>query len=204
MILSILRYFRGLPVHHRWTIFITILLPVIWPLVIAYIARDLVLQAVLHVAVFLVWSVIAVVALASTLKKDRSEAEQLVAQQGEALSDRISGLRGEHEDSRADLWQQVADLEEALRSTLKGRVGGRSSTSAGVSPGQGRCWESKGVCHFDCRRGEQAGASTTEASTRDALVLESGLRKSGSQLSLAPLPLQLGSLAGAPPGGPLS
>ena len=123
MILSILRYFRGLPVHHRWTIFITILLPVIWPLVIAYIARDLVLQAVLHVAVFLVWSVIAVVALASTLKKDRSEAEQLVAQQGEALSDRISGLRGEHEDSRADLWQQVADLEEALRSTLKEELG---------------------------------------------------------------------------------
>ena len=74
-------------------------------------------------------------------------------------------------------------LGGGLEVDAQGRVWGRSSTSAGVSPGQGRCWESKGVCHFDCRRGEQAGASTTVASTRDALVLESGLRKSGSQLS---------------------
>ena len=119
MILSILRRFRSLPVHHRITIFITILLPVIWPLFIAYIARDLVLQVVLHVAVFLVWSVIAVVALASTLKKDRSEAEQLVAQQVEALSGRIGKLEEEHGDLRVELRQEVDNLEEAVRSTFE-------------------------------------------------------------------------------------
>ena len=119
VILSILRRFRSLPVHHRITVFITILLPVIWPPVIAYIARDLVLQVVLHVAVFLVWSVIAVVALASTLRKDRSDAEQLVAQHAKALSGRIGKLEEEQGDLRVDLRQEVDNLEEAVRSTFE-------------------------------------------------------------------------------------
>ena len=118
MILRIKRCFRSLPVHHRITIFITMLLPAFWPPVLAYIARDPVLHVVLHGAVFLVWSVIAVVVLASTLKKDRSEAEQLVSQPVEALSGRIGKLEEEHGDLRVDLRQQVDDLEEVVRSTL--------------------------------------------------------------------------------------
>ena len=124
MIRGILRRFRSLPVHHRITIFITILLPVIWlPVIwtplIAYITCDPVLQVVLHVVVFLLWSVIAVVAFASTLKKDKSEVEQLVAQQVEALSGRIGKLEEDHGDLRVDLRQEVDNLEEAVRSTFE-------------------------------------------------------------------------------------
>ena len=113
MILSFLRRFRSLPAHHRITIFITILLPVLWPPIVAYVAQDLVLQVVLHVAVFLVWTVIALVAVTSTLSKDRSEAEQLVAQPVGALTGRIRKLEEEHEDLRVGLRQEVDNLEEA-------------------------------------------------------------------------------------------
>ena len=116
MILSVLRRFRSLPVHHRIPIFVTILLPVIWPPIIAYLARDLVLQVVLHLTVFLIWSVIAVVAVSSALKKDRSDADELVAQHVEALSGRIGKLEEEHGELREDLWQEVDNLEEAVRS----------------------------------------------------------------------------------------
>ena len=116
MILSILRRFRSLPVHHRIPIFVTILLPVIWPLIIAYLARDLFLQLALHVAVFLVWSVIAVVAVSSALKKDRSEAEELLDQHVAEILGRIGKLEEEHGELRADLRQDVDSLEEAVRS----------------------------------------------------------------------------------------
>ena len=118
MILSALRLFRSLSRYHYRTIVITILLPVIWPAMIAYFGPDLVLQVILYVAAFLVWSVFAVLAMASMLRRDRSEAEQLVAQQKEALSGQICRLREEHDDLKLDLRQQVNDLEEIVRSTL--------------------------------------------------------------------------------------
>ena len=116
MILNILRRFRSLPVHHRIPIFVTILLPAIWPLIIAYLACDPVLQVVLHVAVFLVWSVIAVVAVSSALKKDRTEAEDLLEEHVAALSGRIGKLEEEHGELREDLRREVDSLEEAVRS----------------------------------------------------------------------------------------
>ena len=119
MILSVIRRFRSLSVHHRITIFITILLPVLWPPIVAYVAQDLVRQVFLHVAVFLVWAVTALVAVASTLRKDRSEAEQLVAQPVEELTGRIRKLEEEHEDSRVGLRQEVDNLEETVRSTFE-------------------------------------------------------------------------------------
>ena len=91
---------------------------------IAYFGPDrFVLQVILYVTAFLVWSVFAVLAVASMLRRDRSESEQLVAQQTEALSVQVRGLREELEDSRADLRQQVDDLEEVVRSTLE-KLGG--------------------------------------------------------------------------------
>ena len=110
------------------TISITLLLPVIltpviWTPPIAYITLDPVLQVVLYVVAFLVWSVIAVVVFASTLEKDKSEAEQLVAQKVEALKGRIGKLEEEHLDLRVDLRQEVDNvvdnLEEAVRSAFE-------------------------------------------------------------------------------------
>ena len=124
MILSALRLFRSLSRYHYRTILLTVLLPVIGAPMIAYFGPDcLVLQVILYVAAFLVWSVLAVLAVASMLGRDRSEAEQLVAQQNEALSGQIGKLREEHEDLRLDLRQQVNDLEEVVRSTLSEGLG---------------------------------------------------------------------------------
>ena len=67
-------------------------------------------------AVFLVWSVIAVVAVSSALKKDRSEAEELLDQHVAEILGRIGKLEEEHGELRADLRQDVDSLEEAVRS----------------------------------------------------------------------------------------
>ena len=124
MILTALRLFRSLSGYHHRTILLTILLPVIWPPLIAYFGPDsIVLQVILYVAALLLWSVFAVLAVASMLRRDRSEAEQLVVQQIEALSGQIRRLREEHEDLRVDLRQQVDDLEEVVRSTLSENLG---------------------------------------------------------------------------------
>ena len=120
MIRSALRLFRGLSGYHYRTIIITMLLPAIVPAVIAYFAPDtLVLRVIFYVAAFLVWSVLAVLAVASMLKRDISGAEQLVDHKLEAPSSQISRLREEREDLGADLRQQVKDLEETVRTTLK-------------------------------------------------------------------------------------
>ena len=120
MIRRALRLFRGLSGYHYRTIILTMLLPAIVPAVIAYFAPDtLVLQVIFYVAAFLVWSVLAVLAVASMLKRDIYGAEQLVDDKLEALSSQISRLREEHEDLGADLRQQVKDLEETVRTTLK-------------------------------------------------------------------------------------
>ena len=124
MILSVLRIFRSLSGYHYRMIVLTILMPAIGPPAVAYFSPDLlILRVILYVAAFLVWSVFAVLAVASMLKRDRSGAEQLVSQKVEALTGQISRLSEEHEDLRVDLRQQVEDLEEAVRSTLKEQLG---------------------------------------------------------------------------------
>ena len=124
MIRGALRRFRSLSFYHYRTIIFTMLLPAIWPTMIANFGPDpLALQVILYVAAFLVWSVFAVLAVASMLNRDRSEAEQLVAKQLDALSSQITRLREEEQDSRFDLRRQLNDLEEVVRSTLSARLG---------------------------------------------------------------------------------
>ena len=119
MILAALRLFRSLSGYHHRTILLTVLLPAIGPPAIAYFApTPIVLQVVFYVAAFLVWSVLAVLAVASMLRRDRSESDQLLAKQFEELSGQIRRLKEQQEDMRVDLRQQVDDLEEVVRSTL--------------------------------------------------------------------------------------
>ena len=103
---------------------LTILLPAIGPTSLALFGPDhFILRVILYVAAFLVWSVLAVLAVASMLNRDRSEAEQLLSQKLEALSTQIGRLKEEHEDSKVDFQQQVNDLEEVVRSTLREELG---------------------------------------------------------------------------------
>lgn len=119
MILSALRLLRSLTIFHYRMILFTILFPVIGPPVIAYFGPDhLVLQIILYVAAFLLWSLFAVLAVASMVRRERSESEQLVAQQITTLSGQISRLEEQHEDLSVDLRREVDNLEEVLRTTL--------------------------------------------------------------------------------------
>ena len=123
MILSALRLFKSLSIYHYRTIVITILLPVIGPPIVALFGPDCrVLQVTIYIAGFLVWSVFAVLAVASMLRTDRAEAQRQVAQQTEEVSTGILRLREEHEDLRAGLRQQardLKDLEETVRAKLE-------------------------------------------------------------------------------------
>ncbi len=124
MILNALQQFRSLSGYHYRMVVLTILLPAIGPTSLALFGPDhFVLRVILYVAAFLVWSVLAVLAVASMLNRDRSEAEQLLSQKLKALSTQIGSLREEHEDSRVDLRQQMNDLEEVVRSTLREEQG---------------------------------------------------------------------------------
>ena len=119
MILSALRLLRSLSGYHYRTIILTVLLPTLFSLAISYFELDLVLKIVLIVIVFPVWSVIAVLAVARMLKRDRSEAERQVSQKVEALSVQIPRLREEQEESRVALHQEVDNLEKTVRSTFE-------------------------------------------------------------------------------------
>ena len=124
MILSALRLFGSLSGYHYKTIILTILLPAIGPASLAFFAPEsLALQVSLYIAAFAVWSILAVLAVASMLRRDRSEAEQLVARQIEGLSGQASRLEEGLEDLEADLRQRVRDLEETVRKTLEEELG---------------------------------------------------------------------------------
>ena len=124
MILNALRHFRSLSGYHYTMIVLTILLPAIGPASLTLFGPDhFILRVILYVAAFFVWSVSAVLAVASMLKGDKSEAERLTSPKLEALSAQIGRLREEYEDSRVGLRQQVNDLEEVVRSTLREELG---------------------------------------------------------------------------------
>ena len=120
MILTILRLLKSLSGYHYRTVILTILLPAVGPASLAFFAPDcFVLRVVLYLAAFLVWSLLAVLAVASMLRRDRSEAEQQVDQKFQALSSRVNDLGEKQENIAAGLRQQVKDLEETVRKTLK-------------------------------------------------------------------------------------
>ena len=110
--------------YHYRMIVLTILLPAIGPASLALFGPDhFILRVILYVAAFFVWSVSVVLAVASMLKRDKSEAEQLMSQRLETLSTQIGRLKEEHEDSKVDFRQQVKNLEEVVRSTLREELG---------------------------------------------------------------------------------
>ena len=96
----------------------------------------LVLRSILYAAAFLVWSVLAVLAVASMLNRDRSEAEQLADKKLESLSEQFGRLREGHDDLRLDFRQQLNDLEEVVRSTLFDKLGVVLSAAADLNSSQ--------------------------------------------------------------------
>lgn len=157
MILTILRLLKSLSGYHYRTVVLTILLPAVGPVILAFLAPDsFVLQVILYIAAFLVWSLLAVLAVASMLIKDRSEAEQQVDQKFQTISSQINTLKEKQEDTTAGLRQQLRDIEKTVRDTLEEELGvvlpprpaligftvssGRSTASVGVTVIGGSKW----------------------------------------------------------------
>ena len=124
MVLRVIRLFKSLTRYHYIAIFITILLPVTGPGCIADIGREYQLkQEMLDVVALFIWSIWVVLAVALMVRRDRSEAKQMVEPQIAALSGRISSLEKQHlekqyRDLSVDLLREVDNLEEVVRRTL--------------------------------------------------------------------------------------
>ena len=123
MVLKARRLIRNLAAYHYITIVITILLPALLPLAIPDFNLGFALKVILTAGAFLVWSAIAVLAVASMLDRDRTRAERLVNEQARDLQSRVSTIAEGQQNLRIDLRQEVDNLEETVRETLRDELG---------------------------------------------------------------------------------
>ena len=129
--------------YHHGMVFITILVPLIWSLIITVRLTDWVsLRGGLHLVAFVVFLVVAELVVALALTRDKSKAEQSVSYEvgvvfGEVrtLREQHDDLLGQHEDLIEKLRQQVDYHDELIRSAFQelgvDRPGRRISVSAG-------------------------------------------------------------------------
>ena len=122
MILFVWRYFRSLPRHYYMEISLSALLPTLFFLMLLFVSLPPFWKISFMVLVPL-WLVAVVVARAHAVKRDRTKTEDLVTERVGNLPGRISKLEDDQESLRADLSQQVRDLEETVRATLKEELG---------------------------------------------------------------------------------
>ena len=122
MILFVWRYFRSLPRHYYMEISLSALLPTLFFLMLLFVSLPPFWKISFMVLVPL-WLVAVVVARAHAVKRDKTKTEDLVTERVGDLPGRISKLKEEQESLRADLSQQVRDLEETVRATLKEELG---------------------------------------------------------------------------------
>ena len=122
MILGVYRCFRralrlldNLHWYHHVMVFITILVPLVWSLIITVRLTDWVsLRGGLHLVPFVVFLLAAELAVALVLTRDKSKAEQSVSHEVGVVSGEVRTLREQHED----LLGQHEDLIEKLREQI--------------------------------------------------------------------------------------
>ena len=122
MILGVYRCFRrayrlldNLHWYHHVMVFITILVPLVWSLIITVRLTDWVsLRGGLHLVAFIVFLVVAELAVAFALTRDKFNAEGFVSHEVGVVSGEVRTLREQHED----LLGQHEDLIEKLREQI--------------------------------------------------------------------------------------
>ena len=127
MILPAWGVFRSLHWYHHVMIIITILVPLLWSVVITlWLPNRFVLQVALHLAAFMAFWLLAVLAVGLALKRDRFKAEQFVYQKVGAVLGQIRTLREQHGDlilrhgdSIEDLKRQIDDQDANFRSAFE-------------------------------------------------------------------------------------
>ena len=122
--LNVWRVFRHLAWYHHVMIIITVLVPLIWSgIVTLWLPNCLVWRIILHVAAWPAFFVLAELAVALAVGRDRSKAQQLVSEEVGAVSGEVRTLRNQHEDVRdqhrdliRDLRRQMEAQDEVFRS----------------------------------------------------------------------------------------
>ena len=128
MILNVRRLFKNLHWYHHVMIIVTILVPfllsVVFPL---WLPDCLVVQLFLYAAAALVLFVLAELAVAFALERDRSKAKRFVSQEVKVVWREVCTLREQHADlieghgdSIEDLRRQIDDLDAIIRSAFEG------------------------------------------------------------------------------------
>ena len=128
MILKVCRRFGNLRWYHHVMIIVTILVPLIFSVVLPLWLPDcLVGQVILYAAALLGLLVLAELAVAVALERDRSKAERFVSQEVKVVWGEVRTLREQHEElierhgySIEDLRRQIDDQDEVFRSALEG------------------------------------------------------------------------------------
>ena len=128
MILAGRRLFRSLQWYHHVMIIVTILVPLILSVVIPLLLPDcLVVQVIVYAVAPLVLLVLAELAVAIALDRDRSKAERFISQEVNVVSGLVSRLRDQHGElierhgySIEDLRRQIDDQDEVFRSAFEG------------------------------------------------------------------------------------
>ena len=120
MILWVGDRFRNLSRYHYAVIVVTIFVPLILGLVVAYPAFEcLVVRVIVYVGVFLVWALFVVVVVALLAEKDVSAVQHLVSQHTEPLAKQVNRVREEHDSQIEDMRSQLEDLESRTRATFE-------------------------------------------------------------------------------------
>ena len=128
MILNVWRVLKHLAGYHHGMIIITMLVPLIWSGIITlWSPNDLVWRVILHVAAWPAFLVLAELAVALAVRRDKSTAQQFVSKKVEAVSYEVRTLRAQHEDIRdqhrdliRDLRRQMEAQDEVFRSGFEG------------------------------------------------------------------------------------
>ena len=116
MILIVRRVLSNLAWYHHVMIIITVLVPLIWSgIVTLWLPNGLICRIILHLAAWPVFFVLAELAVALAVGRDKSEAQQLVSEKVDAVSGEVGTLRSEHEDAR----DQYRDLISGLRRQME-------------------------------------------------------------------------------------
>ena len=143
MILKVWRLFKILEWYHHVMIIVTILVPLILSVVLPlWLPDGLVVQVILYGVASLGLLLLAELAVAVALERDRSKAERFVSHEVNVVSGEVRTLRERHEDlierhgySIEDLRRQIDDQDEVFRSALEGLgvvlPGRRFSVNAG-------------------------------------------------------------------------
>ena len=123
MILKALRLLKSLSTYHCLAIIFTILLPSGLSLVVPNSNLGLIPRAIISGAGFLVWSLVVFLVMALMLDRDRTKADRQLDGQVEILERSVASTATELKSLREHLLDEINNLEETVRLTLKNQIG---------------------------------------------------------------------------------